>query len=172
MIRVVAFRLVDRSTAIYGLEQQTVSDLLSASVLAVSWWSDSATVAIVIREGGREDSRYTRPGLADGRIPSGWPRPVSARMVVDDEDRTDIDLVIPVAASSNAPQQLPTHACLVCGIARPASGSRHEGDTDPTPSGRLHNQRCPECGAFVRHVPLHQIYRAYLLQFRGPVERG
>jgi predicted RNA-binding Zn-ribbon protein involved in translation (DUF1610 family) len=77
------------------------------------------------------------------------------------------DRALPRGAAS--PAQRVEGGCPTCGRAftcraclRPLpKDRRYEGDDDPTPSGRLADHRCPECGAPQRGMSSRDIWNQY-----------
>lgn len=57
-------------------------------------------------------------------------------------------------------------ACVTCLKQLPES-RRYDGDDDPTPSGRIANHRCPECGSPQPQMSGRQIWNMYTRRRKG-----
>src|SRR5512137_1640118 len=141
----------------YRLEVRGDLTIEDANKQAQLWWESGGTLAIVVTVNGREDSRYEREYADASRVPKGWE--LRKTRVRDRADSAKLDpprqlaTVEPMPESVaptvfNEPKAQPQSAwtegaCWVCKQPK----QLWPGDVDRTPSGRLNERRCMECGA-------------------------
>lgn len=96
------------------------------------------------------------PTLANPRRPSrkAVKCPTCERPMADPARREE------ASDSTRCPTCGQAFTCGTCLAVLPAS-RRYDGDEDPTPSGRLANHRCPECGAPQRGMSGRDIWNMY-----------
>jgi DNA-directed RNA polymerase subunit RPC12/RpoP len=149
----------------------------AAHAQAEVWWESGGTIAVVVKNNGQEDSRYEREHMDSDRVPNGWElrkadprlkkanwievieRAVAAAAKAKPEAPPTIFNEEAVPEPPTEPQRGQTiYLCATCKRER----TDWEGDDDPTPSGRLNNFRCPECGSPLQGLTHRQIHEAYL----------
>lgn len=157
-------RLVATEEGPYRLNRADCTDVSEGNEIAAAWWNDEMTLSVVIMDRHREDARYVRPGIDPERIPEQWPKPEPKPM-----NRSAPQELLEAQAAPAPPPTLfnagkrppppPQGVCECCALPK---GPPDAGDTDPTPSGRIHNLLCPVCGqrAQVRHTGV--IWRQYM----------
>jgi hypothetical protein len=155
----------------YGLETEGFDTIEEAGDQAEIWWQSGGTAAVLVLVGETEDARYERAWLDRDRIPDAWVKRKQAQL---DKMREHKPLTAPTAVAlreakptlweeeeqAPAPQKSAPNRCPCCGADRTEGG--HDGDDDPTPSGRLENFRCLKCGALQRPMGKNAIYTQYL----------
>jgi len=138
----------------YGIEVVKNVTAEEASEQATAWWSSGGTLAVVVlTDSGAEDARYQREYVNADRVPDGWVTAVAKPV-------STADLLDQLRAAKPAPKEAPSifnedeapepkkatvGMCIACML--PLLHEGHQGDDDPTPSGRLQNGRCPDCGS-------------------------
>jgi len=138
----------------YVIERIDDLNTTNAELLAQSWWSSRGTLALLVLVNGKEDSRFQRRYMILDRVPSDWPKPsrpiqvAPAPMISIGEELKAQPRPAPTLANPKLKPEArdsSAHVCWTCGSPLPPSRN-YEGDNDPTPSGRLADMRCPECG--------------------------
>lgn len=155
-----------------------------AHLQSTEWWESGGTLAIVVKCGEAEDARYEREYIDEERIPNGWvqrpkvKRPSWKDVMVEvdrQEEAPAKEAVAPTIFNEDEPQdpenvpdpgqirqllskvgQGEVHLCWTCKHVL----QDHE-ETDKTPSGRLNEYRCPECGHQLQgmtHTAINMMY--------------
>lgn len=152
----------------YVIERIDDLPLTEAHKAAALWWDSKGTLAVIVLDGDHEDGRYTRDYIDESRVPRGWvsaalpPRPPPLGPVPPMPETPAPTVNLAFEEAVKPPPTLPpgTFMCATCKAPLPPS-RKYPGDDDPTPSGRLADNRCPECGRRVR-VRQGTLMSAYL----------
>jgi hypothetical protein len=157
---VTVLRLVDLGReGAYEMQSTEVDD---PDAQCGMWWSDLATMSIVVVRSQLVITRYTRPAIKAELIPALWPRP-------DDSTVAVLPATAPAAPALRQRTEpvkavTPgTPACACCGM----PVEKHDGDDDQTPSGRLADRRCMECGR-----PMPGLKQATIQQMYNTMQRS
>lgn len=145
---------------------QTLPERAAHDEAARLWFDDVDVLgAVVISDHGVEMARYERPGVP---LPASWP-PKDAKYSTRELPRLD---EAPRAGEGprvpRPPKVDPGPCCGCCNTPWSATAPR-EGDTVPTPAGRLNAYRCGECGASLPGRTRMQLERMYLATRRETV---
>lgn len=164
-----AHRLLNTSGAgTYGVQSVAQVSLRAAYAVVRNWWESKGTLSVcVVREvyGRLEvDTDYTRPWIDRARIPEDWrgntkpavaeympAAPPPSAIKAAERELAAIDPIFedPEAEYKAEASRLPWNlgpvegACGACGA---ADVQPDPDDRDRTPSGRIANHRCAECG--------------------------
>lgn len=146
----------------YTTEVKAGLTSVDASTQAARWWASRGTLAVVVRmDNGTEDARYERKYLDVARLPEGWaaskkPQDPAERLFQQAAVDTQPTLV---NEEPDAPEPPESSVCATCH--GPLDVAYQEG-RDRTPSGRMAEGRCPDCGRPVPGVPYRDILKAHL----------
>jgi len=119
------------------------------------WWSSRGTLAIVVMDGDKEDSRYERDWIDRTRVPDGWEdrkgstaADVLAKLA---EARVESAPDVPITifneedeVKKKKPTRRTGNYCYEC--LRPLPDEAYPGDDEKNPSGRHNARRCGTCG--------------------------
>tara|TARA_Y100000296_G_scaffold66535_1_gene78632 strand:- start:111 stop:713 length:603 start_codon:yes stop_codon:yes gene_type:complete len=140
----------------YKIERRIFSEYADVDQQVGIWWSSRGTLAIVVMNRDKEDSRYERDWLDRSRVPEGWEErrgpTVEDIMAKLEESRTKPQPDAPITAFNEDDDEPKTKvvrpssvgACIECW--RPIQDEPYPGDEDKSPSGRHNALRCGTCG--------------------------
>lgn len=162
----------------YGVDVVECKSAEEANELAAKWWESRGTAAVLVMVGTVEDARYEREWIDRERIPADWigRKGLAKDMIEDPSKRPESPLPEQPEIEPEQPtlfndleeevrgEVADTAAgprCPCCGHLRP-DGGYGERPRDRTPSGRMADGRCLECGAPQPGVALRQLWAQYM----------
>ncbi len=157
----------------YAIDKAECKTAEEASKIAAVWWESGGTLSVVVEVDGREDCRYTKMHADTGRYPEDWGMPEGYR-----PPRTDtgaVSIVRPAAKAPptprstlppptlfNEPQKAPRANAGGCPCCYQPRCPERDPEDPGTPSGRIAELRCPECGVRIGGSDPGAIQKLYL----------
>lgn len=152
----------------YELETRKAKDQDHAERIVNFWWSSKGSMAVVIvLESGKTDSHYMRDYCDPDRVPEKWmrywvppPKTEPKKLEPTPEPRAEPEVTI--FNEEPAPSPPKAHSltyCACCGNNRQQNGY---GELDRSPSGRLADHRCMQCGKPLPQLTNKAIYKLYV----------
>ena len=163
--RTKVYRLVAKETGKYAVNTAECMSVEEGNEIAMRWWKLEDTLSIVVMDRNREDARYAHTDIDESRLPEQWPRPEPKAAALGPSQ--DAGALLPPAPPptlfnrSQRSQELQEGHCPCCFQKRTQPDPA---DDDPTPTGRINNLLCPECGQLVPVAnggPIYQMYMKY-----------
>jgi hypothetical protein len=151
----------------YALESRKAKDQDHAEKLVTFWWASKGSMAVVIlTESGKTDSHYMREYCDPDRVPKKWlkywaPPPVVAPALLEPTPEPRAEPDVTLFNEDSAPEAPKPHSLTYCGCCGNNRVIDGYGERDRSPSGRLNDGRCPQCGKPLQ-LKNKAIYRMYM----------
>ena len=164
MSKVIVYRLKNTPAGQkYAVERKAFEELEATSEIVSTWWDSGGTAAVLTQVNGDDDSRYEKPWIDRERIPEAWPgrKGLAAKMIENPDQRPANPVALPTKLIVDDKPKPKVAGCACCGTPW-AAADRRRNDLDKTPSGRMANYRCMECGASQPTMTQRSIHMQYL----------
>jgi len=156
----------------YAIEQAKTKTIDEANEYAAKWWQSNGTISVVVLNGKEIDARYEREWIDRKRVPKAWRSrtideleqlqratvPLETNKAYPSQSDGPLPAAAPTLFKESTKRPKPTASQCGCCL----SDRKDHGERDKTPSGRMADHRCLECGAFMIGMSTRQIYDQYM----------